>query len=149
MDCIKNFLNENMINTLIGTFLAFILGFVAFSIQRLIVNNKEKKQWTTLIQNELITIQEALSELRKNLQNISYINIPIIDSFIQFSNAKQLFKFKELSLLCKIKTKVKSFNTYIDIIILNTKKIENIDKLLLQKIDDILTIIKEAQKNEQ
>ena len=107
-------LGFDIVSTLIGALVAFLLGFLGFIIQLKITNNSTKKEWSLLLSEELKELTYSL-ELLKNNKMYSFISIPIIDSFLKNSAVQQLFSFSYLKNLCNIYCKIQNYNKYIEI----------------------------------
>ena len=133
----------NIIATLTGVIVAFLLGFIGYIIQEKITNYSTKKEWTSLLTKELNQLKNSLTSIEKN--NIfSFINIPIIDSFLKNSTIQQLFPYDYLAELCNIYCKVQNYNKYIEIKLLNPKSFD--DNFFYQKINKILELCNTVQE---
>ncbi len=133
----------NIVSTLVGALVAFSLGFIAFIIQTKITNDSTKKEWSILLSQELEELRESLTALKEN--NVcSFINIPIINSFLNNSTIQQLFSFTYLEKLCNIYCKIQNYNKYIEINLLSP---QTFDKNFFQeKLENILKSCEEIQE---
>lgn len=122
-------------NTLIGALVAFLLSIVAFFIQEKVQEHFTKKEWSILLSNELDELSSALNVLQ-TLNSRSFINVPIIDSFLKNSALQQLFSYSYLAELCNIYCKINNYNKYIEINLLNPNTFD--DDFFKEKITAIL-----------
>lgn len=130
-------------NTLIGALVAFLLSIVAFFIQEKVKEHSTKKEWNILLSKELEELRHALNVL-KNSNTRSFINVPIIDSFLRNSVLQQLFSYSYLAELCNIYCKVNNYNKYIEIDLLNPNTFD--DDFFKEKITAILVQCDNAQE---
>lgn len=136
-------LGLNIVSTLIGALVAFLLGFVGFIIQLKITNNSTKKEWSLLLSEELKELTYSL-ELLKNNKMHSFISIPIIDSFLKNSAVQQLFSFSYLKNLCNIYCKIQNYNKYIEINLLVPHTFD--DNFFQKKIGAIIEMCNKLQE---
>lgn len=136
-------LGLDIVSTLIGALVAFLLGFVGFIIQLKITNNSTKKEWSLLLSEELKELTYSL-ELLKNNKMHSFISIPIIDSFLKNSAVQQLFSFSHLKNLCNIYCKIQNYNKYIEINLLVPHTFD--DNFFQEKIGAIIEMCNKLQE---
>ena len=130
-------------NTLISALIAFLLGIIAFFIQEKIKNHSTKKEWSILLSEEIKELQNALIAL-KSTNTRSFINVPIIDSFIKNSTIQQLFSYSYLAELCNIYCKINNYNKYVEIDLLSPDRFDN--NFFHEKITTILVQCNKAQE---
>lgn len=136
-------LGLDIVSTLIGALVAFLLGFLGFIIQLKITNNSTKKEWSLLLSEELKELTYSL-ELLKNNKMHSFISIPIIDSFLKNSAVQQLFSFSYLTNLCNIYCKIQNYNKYIEINLLVPQTFD--DNFFQEKIGSIIEMCNKLQE---
>ena len=133
----------NIIATLVGVLVAFLLGFIGFIIQVKITNNSTKKEWSFLLSQELKELKRSLNALKENNMH-SFINTPIIDSFLKNSAIQQLFSFSYLAELCNIYCKIQNYNKYVEVNLLVPQTFDN--DFFEEKINAILEKCDKAQE---
>lgn len=133
----------NIVSTLIGVLVAFLLGFVAFVVQNEITKFSTKNGWKKLILKEFKELKQSL-EILKEENAYSFISIPIMEAFLKNSAIQQLFSFSCLAELLNIYCKIQNYNKYIEISLLNSKTFD--DDFLEEKINNILELCDKVQE---
>lgn len=133
----------NIISTLIGALVAFLLGFIAFIVQDKITKSSIKSVWNKLILKEFEELKQSLKMLKEE-DAYSFIRIPIMENFLNNPAIQQLFSFSCLSELLNVYCKIQNYNKYVEINLLNPKTFD--DDFIKEKINIILKLCDKVQE---
>lgn len=147
---------SNLISTLIGTIIAFALGFIAFRYQNKInkeyelqkqveENNKEREFWVENLLLELNQLKDEIGGLDFTKEITFYINLPILNILMSGVN-KKIFNKEELKDLCAFHSRSIMFNKYIDFIMLkidiDRKKLNDKRDLIIKDCETLISDFK-------